>query len=134
VESYIADHYSHDGNAAVEKAKAGVPDQDVNKILARLDATAGKELSGLIRFVKYCPTPDGRGAHMVVSTDQGPMTIIYMPKTRVAEGEEVIFDQMHAVLVNLDQGSVAIVGEESQRVDDLVVLVRDSLKTGIVGA
>lgn len=97
-----------------------------------MDATADKQLSGRIAFIKFCPTPDGRGAHMVVSTDQGPMTIIYMPKTRVTDGEMVRFDQMHALLVNLEHGSAAIIGTQSQNVENLVVLVRDSLKTGFV--
>ena len=134
VEAYIADHYSHDGNKVIALADVKMSDQDVNKILARLDATADKQLSGLIRFVKYCPTPDGRGAHMVVSSDQGPITIIYMPETRVTEGQDVMFDDMHAVLVNLEHGSAAVIGERSQSVEDLVVLVRDSLKTGFVDA
>jgi hypothetical protein len=134
VESYIADHYSHDGSTAVAMAKENISDQDITKILSSLDATADSELSGRIRFIKFCPTPDGRGAHMVVSTDQGPMTIIYMPKTRVTDGEMVDFDQMHALLVNLEHGSAAIIGERSQSVESLVSTVRGSLKTGFVGA
>jgi hypothetical protein len=115
-------------------AKENISDQDITKILSSLDATADSELSGRIRFIKFCPTPDGRGAHMVVSTDQGPMTIIYMPKTRVTDGEMVDFDQMHALLVNLEHGSAAIIGERSQSVESLVSTVRGSLKTGFVGA
>ena len=134
VEAYIADHYSHDGNKVIALADVKMSDQDIDKILARLDATADKQLSGLIRFVKYCPTPDGRGAHMVVSSDQGPITIIYMPETQVTEGQDVMFDDMHAVLVNLEHGSAAVIGERSQSVEELVVLVRDSLITGPVGA
>ncbi len=109
-------------------------DEDIEKILASLNATADKELSGHIMFIKFCPTPNGRGAHMVVSTDQGPMTIIYMPKIQVDDGEMVKFDQMQALLVNLEQGSAAIIGKQSQDVEKLVVMVRDSLKTGLVGA
>jgi hypothetical protein len=134
VESYVADHYSHDGSAVVDLAGANMSERDIAKILATLDATADKHLSGLIRFVKFCPTPNGRGAHMVVTTDQGPMTIIYMPKTEVVDGEMVRFDQMHALLVNLDHGSAAIIGTQSQTVENLVAMVRNSLKTGLVDA
>jgi hypothetical protein len=134
VESYVADHYSHDGSKAVGMARVNMSDQDVAKILDRLDATADQQLSGLIRFIKFCPTPNGRGAHMVVSTDQGLMTIIYMPKTQVVDGEMVNFDQMHALLVNLDHGSAAIIGTQSQIIENLVATVRDSLKTGLVDA
>jgi len=91
-------------------------------------------LAGRIKFIKFCPTPDGRGAHMIVSTDQGPMTIIFMPNTQVSDGKMVTFDQMHAFLVDLKQGSAAIIGTQSQAVESLEAVVRESLKTGLVGA
>jgi hypothetical protein len=55
-----------------------------------------------------------------------------MPKSQVVEGEVVKFDQMQALLVNLEHGSAAIIGRQSQDVESLVVMVRDSLKTGLV--
>jgi len=134
VEAYVADHYSHDGSAVIAKAGEILPKEDIAKILTRLDARADEQLAGLITVIKYCPTPDGRGAHMVVSTDQGPMTIIYMPEVQATDGEVVRFDQMHASLVNLEHGSAAIIGSGSQNTDSLVVMVRDSFKTGLIDA
>ena len=133
VEAYLADHYSHDGDALVAQAIDTVSEQDVVKIMASLNASADQQLAGRIKFIKFCPTPEGRGAHMVVSTDQGPMTIIFMPKTRVTDGELVSFDQMHAFLVNLEHGSAAIIGKQSQAVESMEAVIRDSLKTGLVG-
>ena len=40
VEDYVADHYSHDGNAVLAKAGEKSPDQDIAKILTQLDARA----------------------------------------------------------------------------------------------
>ena len=134
VEAYLADHYSHDGAALVAKATGTAAEQDIVRIMASLDASAGQQLSGRIKFIKYCPTMSGRGAHMIVDTDQGPMTIIFMPKTQVDDGKMLKFDQMHALLVNLKHGSAAIIGEQSQAVETLEPVVRGSLKTGLVGA
>ena len=132
VESYVADHYSHDGSKTAAKATDYLSDQDISKILAKLDAKADQELAGRIKLIKFCPTPDGRGAHMIVSTDQGPVTIFYMPNTQVTDGEMVKFDQMHALLVSLDHGSAAIIGKQSQNIESLVATLRNSLKTGLV--
>jgi len=134
VEAYLADHYSHDGSALVAQATEVVAEQDIIKIMASLNASADKQLSGRIRFIKFCPTPEGRGAHMVVSTQQGPMTVIFMPNTQVTDGEIVQFDRMHAYLVNLEQGSAAIIGEQTQSVESMETVIRESLKTGLVGA
>ena len=133
VEAYVVDHYSHDGSKLVTRATDLVAQKDIDKIMAKLGATAGEQLSGRIKYIKLCPTPEGRGAHMVVSTDQGPMTIIFMPETQVADGEMVEFEQMHAMLVNLEHGSAAIIGEQGQAVGNLQAMVRESLKTGLVG-
>jgi len=133
VEAYLADHYSHDGDALVAQAIGIVSEQDIVKIMASLNASAEQQLSGRIKFIKFCPTPDGQGAHMVVSTDQGPMTIIFMPNTQVTDGEMVKFDQMHAFLINLEHGSAAIIGKQSQAVESMEVVIRESLKTGLVG-
>ena len=134
VEAYLADHYSHDGAALLERTATAVSEQDIGRIMASLNASAGQQLTGRIKFIKFCPTPQGRGAHMVVSTDQGPMTIVFMPGTQVTDGEMVEFDQMHAVMVNLEHGSAAIIGRRSQPVGSLEAMVRNSLKTGVVGA
>lgn len=134
VEAYVIEHYSYDGSALLAKAGKNLSDQDASKILARFDAQADEQLSSVITFIKYCPTPDGRGAHMVVSTDQGPMTIIYMPETQAKDGEVLRFDQMQASLVNLEHGSAAIIGKQTQSLENLVVMVKDSLKTGLVDA
>jgi hypothetical protein len=128
------DHYSHDGSSVLAKAKENLSDKDISRILAKLDARAEGKLASVIEFIKYCPTPDGRGAHMVVSTDQGPMTIIYMPETQAIDGEVIQFDQVRASLVNLEHGSAAIIGNRSQDVNPLVAMVRNSLKTGLVDA
>lgn len=134
VEEYLADHYSHDGSILITDETAFVSAQDINRIMTKLNASADQQLSGRIKFIKLCPTPDGRGAHMVVATDQGPVTIIFMPKTQVINGEMVQFDQMHALLVSLEHGSAAIIGEQSQNVASLEAMLRGSLKTGLVGA
>ena len=133
IDAYLAEHYSHDGTALIAKATGNAAEQDIVRIMASLDASAGQKLSGRIKFIKYCPTMDGRGAHMVVKTDQGPMTIIFMPKTQVDDGKILEFDQMHALLVNLEQGSAAIIGNRSQAVENLESIVRESLKTDLVG-
>jgi hypothetical protein len=132
VEDYLVYHYSLDGTSALEKASDSVSGQEIRKIMTSLNATAGQQLTGRIKFIRFCPTPQGRGAHMVVSTDQGPMTIIYMPGTQVTDGEMVEFDQVHAYMVSLEHGSVAIIGRRSQPFESLQAMIRSSLTTRAV--
>jgi len=134
IEDYLADHYSEDGASLVAKATAPVDQADIKRILASLDTSANRQLAGSIRFIKFCPTPDGRGAHMVIDTEQGLMTVILMPHTDVVDGELIEFQQMHAMLVSLGPGSAAIIGEQDQGLESLQTMVRQSLNLNVVGA
>lgn len=127
IEDYLADHYSYDGANLVAKATAPVARADIDRVLATLDTSVAGQLAETIRFIKFCPTPDGRGAHMVIDTQQGLVTIILMPHTGVADGELIEFQDKQAVLVKLGPGSAAIIGERGQGLEALQSTVRQSL-------
>jgi hypothetical protein len=84
------------------------------------------ELAGKVSLIKFCPTPAGMGAHLVVNTASGPVTIIFMPDSLVTDGEMFAFDGMQAQLVGLGRGSAAVIGTPSQDVAKLHSLVKSS--------
>jgi hypothetical protein len=134
IEEYVARHHTLDGVKVLNQAKEPLDGKQVGAILAGLGVSAAAELADRIVFIKYCPTMDGRGIHMVVSTEHGPMQVIYMPETRVEEGREFRFAQMQAHLVNLARGSAAVIGRLDQPVSGMDSLLRESLITAGAGA
>ncbi len=126
VEDYLVDHYRHDGSRLVAQAGDAVT-ADVQAMLAEFDVQASRELAAIVSVVKYCPTPDGRGVHMVLDTSQGLVTVIYMPDTAVNDRGELTFDDVEALLVDLPRGSAAIIGTPSQSVSELYATVRRSI-------
>jgi len=127
VPDYVADHFRHDGQTLLSLAAGRPASVDVGAVLAEFGMTASPALAGIVAVVKTCPTPDGKGVHMVLDTERGLVTLIYMPRTAVADGEHVRFDDRDAVLVALESGSAVIVGSESQQLAGLHSLVRESL-------
>lgn len=126
VEAYVMDHYRHDGAALVAKSlDSGYG--DVHAVLAEFGLDARPELAGAVALVKNCPTPEGKGVHMVLATDRGPLTVIYMPETRVTDRETLSFDGMTGMLVDLPGGSAVIVGPEDRMVQDYYAVVHDSI-------
>lgn len=125
VESYVVDHYGADGAMLLERAtreQAG----DANEILAPFSVSLTPEMVRQVGLVKYCPTPDGRGVHLVLNTEQGAVTIMFMPKTHVIDGQVMAFDDMQALLVSLIHGSAAIVGTRAQQLSGLHSAVKES--------
>jgi hypothetical protein len=126
VDEYLADHYSHDGPSLVASA-GGKTTKDIQAIFALFNVEATPELAELVSVIKYCPTPDGKGVHMVLNTSEGPVTVIYMPATEVIDHETLEFDGMQALLVSLEKGSAAIIGTGSQGISALYSIVQHSI-------
>jgi len=126
VEEYLVAHYRYDGDSLVEKAGQG-PAGDVQAIFSEFDVAATPALAQIISVIKYCPTPDGKGVHMVLNTEQGLVTLIYMPETAVIDQQTLEFDSMKAMLVQLQKGSAIIMGTRTQGISDFYSLVQESI-------
>lgn len=131
---YVAEHYQHDGARVLARASEDFDRAEVNRLMARFDAQVGPELVGKVNFVKLCPTLHGEGAHMIVSSDRGNVTVIYMPDTEVTETRLVVFDEMQAQVIALEAGSAAIIGKAGDTDPTLAALLRTSITPLSAGA
>jgi hypothetical protein len=135
VEAYVAHHFDLDGYALLEQSS--IPQtEELAAMLAAFDLQMSPELAAQVRFVKYCPTPEGMGVHLVLNTPQDLITVIFMPGLVVQEGEQFAFDAMTAELINLSGlgVSVAIVGRTEQMKPELGLALRQGvarLSTGV---
>lgn len=122
IAEHLAWHWDHDGPAAL-MAALEVPSQpeQVQALLGAFGVQPSAELLNDVRLSKACPTPDGAGAHLVLATGDGPVTLYYMPRTTVPEaGEEhALADGMRAWAFNVDHGSVALVADAERDLPDL---------------
>jgi len=123
VEDYLVDHYRHDGVRAIALLDRGAA-PPVAELLAEFRLGAEPALADIVGVIKVCPTPGGRGLHMVLDTRRGPVTVIYMPDVEVTDRERLVFDGLEAILVDAPGGSAAIIGEAVQ---DYYAVVHDSL-------
>jgi Protein of unknown function (DUF3379) len=129
IEQYVAYHYNHDGEDVL--ARAGDQQADnIEQILSDFNVQLAPELASTVTLIKFCPTPEGMGAHLVVNTASGPVTIIFMPDMLVTDGEMLAFDGMQAQLVGLVRGSAAVIGTPAQDVAKLHALVQTSFISG----
>jgi hypothetical protein len=127
VADYVAEHYAHDGTAVLARAGEGATPEDVQAVLTRLGARANATLSGQVQFIKFCPTPDSQGAHMILATEDGPATVIFMPAVEVNEPMLLRLDGVNAQVVGLDKGAAAIIGVG----DHTAEVLRTQLQAGM---
>lgn len=128
VEEYVNYHYGHDGQQVLAMANERQSPADVAAVFASLGVQASPELSENILYIKFCPTPQGQGAHMVVKTADGPVTIIYMPLMQIDEPLLLTLDQNQASVIGLQAGAAAIIGGNDKAFRPLEASLRAGLK------
>ncbi|MGA0264260.1 MAG: DUF3379 family protein [Lysobacterales bacterium] len=127
IRDYVAQHLAHDGASLLSRATGQANLDEVQSVLARFGVGASPQLAERIQVVKLCPTPDGGGVHMALATADGAVHLIYMPETQVTDGAAFQVDGMLTRLLELKQGSAAIVGTDKQ-IKGLGPLVRDAIQ------
>jgi hypothetical protein len=125
---YIAYHYSLDGQQLLSRGEDVLAD-NVSEILGQLQVSLSQEARDMVGFIKFCPTPAGKGAHLVINTNDGPITVIFMPDTPVTDGELMKFEGMQAQLVRLGEHSAVIIGKETQQIASYHGLVQSSFSS-----
>jgi hypothetical protein len=128
VEAYVIDHYYHDGVKMLAQEPAPQDPARLRKLFARFEVEAAPELQRIVGVIKICVTPDGQGLHMVLNTDSGPVTVIYMPGTPAEDRERFDFDGQSAVLVQMELGSAAIINADSQDPAAWYAFVHDAIR------
>lgn len=127
---HLASHWEHDG-ADVLAASQTMHSQadDIEALLVGLGIAVDPALSARFTLGKICPTPDGDGAHLVLDTAEGPITLIVMPRTRVPDTPTAqrLHDGQEAWLVGLGRGSVAVIADPELGAYDIARQIRQQI-------
>jgi len=123
LQEHLAWHWQHDGPQVLATAtgRTQADPNQVQQVLSELGLQLEPELFEKVRMTKFCPTPDGAGAHIVLDTESGPVTLYYMPRTRVPSSPARIRldDGMEAVALNVERGSLALIAEPGVNTPEL---------------
>ena len=133
VDDYIAEHWAKDGEAFLAQAD-GQADNTTAALFARFDVVISSDLAERIDFVHACKTPGSRGAHMVVTTENGPVTLIFMPKVETENGHILEMGQQVAATLPLEKGSAVIIGPSEEAIAPIYTIARSGIKPTIVSS
>jgi hypothetical protein len=131
IEEYVAMHYAEDGEALLERAEAAFDPSKVSSILAAVGINGSDEFKSRVLFIRHCPTLAGRGAHMIVQSDNGPLNVIYMPGTVAEDRRTIAFGDMRAYMVAFAGGTATVIGRADQLVSGMDNILRTSLSSTI---
>lgn len=111
--AHLAWHWNMDGHVVLAMAEAPADPAVFEQVFGELGLSVTPELMQRIRINKFCPTPDGRGAHFVLETGEGLVSVLYMPNTRIEGHAErfALAEGIDAWVFNVERGSMALVAE-----------------------
>jgi hypothetical protein len=127
---HLAWHWEMDGPATLALSERSPSDENhIRRVFSELGVHLDHELLANVRLTKFCPTPDGAGVHAVLATEDGPVTLFYMPRTSVPGSPRhvTLADGMEGWMVDLPQGSMALIAEAGRDTSALVEDVRSRL-------
>lgn len=104
-----------------------LPHKQVQELFASLNTKVSQDL-GQVRFMKTCPTPGGTGIRMVLMTDSGPVTILYMPNTELKEQVDFELHNYKGTVVAMENGAAAIIGSNTEQITYIGNKIQNSLR------
>jgi hypothetical protein len=105
-----------------------LPRAEIDLLFASLNTKIDGEL-GQIHFMKTCPTPGGTGARMVLMTDNGPVTLLYMPKANLSDRIDFELKKYKGSVIAIENGAVAIIGDNKQQLSYVETKLQSSIRS-----
>jgi hypothetical protein len=82
--------------------------------IASMDRSAG-----LISYAQTCVINGREVPHLVLQGERGPVTILLMPDETVRGATALEGEQVSGVILPVGDGSIAIIGEREERIDEI---------------
>ena len=99
--------------------KSALEEMTLMKVLTSMEfSLAG--MPAVITAAAPCWMREGRGMHLVVQGDHGPVTVLLMPGEHVPQPQEVVAVSLAGKLVPTDWGSMAVVSHAGDDIEPLM--------------
>lgn len=109
---HVVKHMYHEANLMIPVSTDIVAAPKLRDVLERTGVRLNKEIDGVIH-AGVCYFRGHRVSHLVVLSEQGPVTVMLLPDEQIKKTMTVDEDGFHGVIVPVDGGSIAIVGTDN---------------------
>ena len=104
----------------------------VNEVLAPLDIMVAGDL-GTVHYAGTCRIRKRLGAHLVLSGEKGPVTVLILPGERIGGRIPILDPSLRGIIVPVERGSIAIVGEPGEALDAIERRLRRAVRIATRG-
>ena len=115
---------------ALTVTDVAVSDQRLYSVVRPAIATLDRDL-GLITYAMSCKINGREVPHLVVQGERGPVTILLMPHEQIDMPIRLEGQSIEGVILPVGDGSIAIIGERGEPIDQLKTTVTETVKWSI---
>ena len=107
-----------------------VSDERLYSVVRPAIATLDRDL-GLISYAMSCKINGREVPHLVVQGERGPVTILLMPHEMIDMPIRLDGQSIEGIILPLGEGSIAIIGERGEPIDQVRTKVTENVKWSI---
>lgn len=125
----IMAHLDHEPGA-LTVTTTPVADRTLRNVVSKDGAEMDTGI-GLVTYARSCVINGKSVPHLVIQGEHGPVTLLLMPGESVETAVPLSGEAVHGVILPLGEGSIAIIGDRAERLDEIERRVVDSVKWSI---
>lgn len=125
----VVAHLDFEPNA-LRVTDVAVSDKDFYSVARPALVTMNRHV-GLITYAMTCEINGREVPHLVIQGEKGPVTILLMPYEKVDMPIELSGQSIEGVILPINDGSVAIIGERGEAIDKVGASVIETVKWSI---
>jgi len=115
---------------ALKVTNVAVSEQQFARVVSPATGTMDRDI-GLVSYAQTCVINGMKIPHLVMQGEKGPITLLLMPNETVSSPVSLSGDSVNGVILPVGEGSIAIIGEREERIQELEQRVVDSVEWSI---
>ena len=125
----VLEHLEHEP-WALKVTDVAVSEERYSRVVNPSIGTMDRDV-GLVSYAQTCIINGRAIPHLVIQGEKGPVTLLLMPEEMVSGAVEVNGESIGGVILPHGDGSIAIIGEREERIEELGKRVTDAVEWSI---
>jgi len=121
----ILAHIDHEPGS-LQITNVAIADDRLSRVLNPVVETMDRDV-GLITYAQSCVINGKRIPHLVIQGKRGPITLLLMPEEAIERAITIGGASVNGVILPVGNGSIAIIGERGERLDEIEQQLIDSV-------
>jgi hypothetical protein len=119
-------HVDHEPGA-LKVTDVAVSDEQFSSVVNPSVGTVDRDV-GLVTYARSCIINGRTIPHLVIQGEKGPITLLLMPEERISSAVTLDGKGVSGVIIPMGNGSVAIIGERDEPLEEIKQRIVDSVK------